>query len=208
MESRRHNLKTSTRLSRSAELPADYTKVVRDVYATNFADGLKILKKIQGAKNSFEVRGAIFVDEIVLAVSLVTDGLLPATTIHCSVDFDPKASSPTAQDLLNLCVDAIGALFATMLDATKPETIEKLAAGTLAAFEEVPFEWAKVEFEGRRVYLLVDKSNPTLDEMTDRWLAENDPESSLEEEEYEDETKDLFVTGAKARKGSGSGSLH
>jgi hypothetical protein len=208
MESRKHNLKTSSRLSQSSDLPAAYVKSVRDVFATNFSDGLKALAKHQKAKSSFEVRGGIFIDEIVLAISLVTEAQIAATTIHCSVDFDPKASSPTAQDLLNICVDAVGSLFATMLDPTKPETIEQLAAGTLAAFEEIPLEWAKVDFEGRRVYLLVDKSNPTLDEMADQWLKKNDPLAREEEEEYEEDTKDLFVTGAKARKGSGSGSLH
>lgn len=208
MESRRHAQKSTSRLSQSAPLPKDYTKVVREVYSTNFADGLKALTKLQGVKNSFEVRGAIYTDEIVLGVSLVSEGQMAATTIYCSVDFDPKASSPTAQDLLSVCVDAIGSLFATLLDTTKPDSIEKIASGSLSAFEEVPFEWTKTEFEKRRVWLLVDKSNPTLDEMADRWLAENDPEAGTEELEFEEESKDLFITGGKARKGTGSGTLH
>lgn len=199
MESRRHSQKSSSRLSQSAPLPMDYTKVVRDVYSTNFAEGLKALTNLQKVKNSFEVRGAIYTDEIVMGVSLVSEGQMAATTVYCSVDFDPKASSPSAQDLLNICVDAIGSLFATMLDATKPDTIEKLAAGSLSAFEDVPFEWTKVEFDNRRVWLLVDKSNPNLDEMADRWLAENDPESQSEEDEFEEETKNLFVTGSKTK---------
>ena len=41
MESRRHSQKVSSRLSQSAPLPVDYTKVVREVYSTNFADGLR-----------------------------------------------------------------------------------------------------------------------------------------------------------------------
>ncbi len=187
------------RLSKAADLPTDFRKIVCDVYATNFGDGLKLLKKHQKAKNSFEVRGSIFADEIVMAVSLVTEGQMAATTIHCSLDFDPKASSPTAQDLLAVCVDAIGSLFATLLDPTKPEQILLLADGSSALYDELPLEWTKVEFENRRVYLLVDRSNPTLDEMTDKWLAENDPELDQEEEDYDAETEDLFMTG-KPRK--------
>lgn len=206
MESRKHAAKSSSRLSRSSELPVDFTKIVKEVYTTNFADGLKALKKVQKAKNSFEVRGAIYVDEIVLGVSLVTEGAMAATTIYCSVDFDPAASTPTAQDLLNICVDAVGSLYGTLLDPAKPDRIENLAAGSFSAFEEIPLEWTKVEFDGRRVYLLVDKSNPTLDEMTDRWLAENDPEAELEEEELEEEAEDLFVTGKP--KPGGRGGLH
>lgn len=206
MESRKNNVKTSSRLSRAAELPVDFTRIVREVYTTNFADGMKLVKKHLKAKNAFEVRGAIFANEIVMAVSLVTDGVMPATTIHCSVDFDPTASAPTAQDMLNICVDAIGSLYGTVLDPAKPDRVERLAAGDLASFEELPLEWTKVEFDGRRVYLLVDKSNPALDEMTDRWLAENDPDADLEEDEYEEETKDLFMTG-KNKPGRG-GPLH
>jgi len=206
MESRLNNVKVKTRLSRAAELPADFTRIVKEVYTTNFGDGMKLLKKQQKAKNSFEVRGAIFTNEIVLAVSLVTDGVMAATTIHCSVDFDPTASTPTAQDMLAICVDAIGSLYGTLLDPAKPERISALAEGDLSSFAEIPLEWTKVEFDGRRVYLLVDKSNPTLDEMTDKWLAENDPDMELEEDEFEEEAEDLFMTG-KNKPGRG-GPLH
>ena len=81
MESRRHNPKTHARLSRSAELPVDYTKGVRDVFTTNFGEGLKTLAKRQKAKAAFEVRGAIFSDEIVLAISLALEGQIAATTV-------------------------------------------------------------------------------------------------------------------------------
>ena len=46
----------------------------------------------------------------------------------------------------------------------------------------------------------------TLDEMTDKWLAENDPDMELEEDEFEEETEDLFMTG-KNKPGRG-GPLH
>ncbi len=208
IESRKNAPKPSMRLSRSAELPVDYTKNIREVFTKNFAEGMKLLKTFQKVKNSFDVRGAIFPDEIVLSVSLVSEGQISATTIHCSMDFDPKASTPTAQDLLNVCVDAVGSVFGMLLDTDKPEMVEKLASGSLASFADIPFEWTKIDFDNRRVWILADKSNPNLDEMADKWLAENDPGLHSEEEEYEAETKELFVTGEKAKKGSGSGSVH
>jgi len=208
IESRKNTVKITGRLSRAADLPVAYTKNVREVYTTNFEDGMKLLKSFQKVKNSFDVRGAIFPDEIVLSVSLVSEGQISATTVHASVDFDPKASSPTAEDLLNICVDAVGSIFGMLLDPTTPEKVEKLSAGSLGAFSDIPLEWTKVDFDSRRVWILVDKSNPNLDEMADKWLAENDPELHSEEDEYEEETKDLFVTGEKAKKGSGSGSVH
>jgi hypothetical protein len=212
METRKNSRNPSGRLSKSSPLPVDYAKIVQEVYTTNFEAGLKLLNEIQNrpaqegaapestTDNRFEVRGAIFADEIVFAVSLVSEDQIAGTTVHCSVDFDPKASSPTAQDLLNLCVDAVGSVFATLLDSEKPEVIEKVASGSLAAFEEVPLEWARVEFDKKRVWLMVDRSNPLLDEMTDRWLAENDPLAQVVEEEHEAETRELFVTGKEVRK--------
>lgn len=210
IESRKNTVKITGRLSRAAELPLDYTKNIREVYTTNFEEGMKLLKNFEKVKNSFDVRGGIFPDEIVLSVSLVSDGKISATTIHGSVDFDPKASSPSAQDLLNVCVDAVGSIFGMLLDPTQPEKIEKLALGSLATFTDIPVEWTKIDFDDRRVWILVDKSNPSLDEMTDKWLAENDPSLRSEEDEYEEETKGLFVTGEKAKKGNtgGRGSVH
>jgi len=201
MESRKNNVKTKTRLSRAAELPHDFTKIVKEVYTTNFTAGLKLFTDETKAKSLFDVRGAIFANEVVLGVALVSEGVMPATTIHCSVDFDPAASTPTAQDILAICVDAIGSLYATLLDAEKPERVKRFAAGELDTFEEVPLEWTKIEFDGRRVWLLVDKTNPTLDEMTDQWLAKNDPNADLEEDAFEDEAKDLFMTGKNKPKG-------
>lgn len=202
MESRKNSAKTTARLARAAELPKDFTSIVKEVYTTNFAEGLKHLAKMQKVKNSFVVQGAIYTNEIVMSVSLVSEGVMAATTIYCSVDFDPTASTPTAQDLLNICVDAVGSLYGTLLDPAFPKRVEQLAAGTLSALEEIPLEWTKVEFENRRVWLLVDKSNPTLDQMTDKWLAENDPEAELEEDEFDEEASELFVTGKPKRGGS------
>ncbi len=175
---------------------------MREVFTTNFIEGLKLVSMIQKSKNQFEVRGAIFSDEIVMGVSLVAEGQIAATTIYCSVDFDPLASSPTAQDVLNVCVDAIGSLYATLLDPKNPSRLEQMAAGTLSSIAEIPFEWTKIEFDDKRVWMLVDKSNPKLDELADNWLAKNDPAFREEEDEYEDETAELFVTGkGKPRRG-------
>ncbi|MBC7387367.1 MAG: hypothetical protein H7301_14540 [Cryobacterium sp.] len=216
MESRKNSRKLTTRLSKSSELPVDYTRGVREVYATNFDEGLAALASLQKVKNHFEVRGTIFADEIVLAVSLVSEGVMAATTVHASVDFDPKASSPTATDLLNLCMDGVGSVFARLLDPTEPATLEKLTSTALGDFDEIPLEWTKVDFEGKRVWLFVDRSNPTLDELADDWLTKNDPLTHAEEEEYEEETKDNFMTGKDGKKystdddedGEGGGQIH
>jgi len=214
MESRKHMKKPGGRLSPSSELPSDFTQMVRDVYTKNFAAGLKALAETAEGEPAFEAHGVIYADEIVLGVSLTIEGQIGATTVYCSVDFDPKASTPKAEDLLGLCVDAIGSFFDQFLDPEKPELLEQIASGTLASLEDVPFDWTQLEFEKKRLYLKIDKANPKLDAMTDDWLAKNDPDFQAEEDELEEESEKLFVTGPnrpatpKKPGRGGNGSVH
>ena len=115
------------------------------------------------------------------------------------MDFDPKANLPTAQDLLNVCVDAIAGVFQGLLDPKNKERLEQLTSESLSALEDVPFEWTAVDIEKRKVFVRLDKSNPTLDAMADDWLAKNDPEFKKKEDSEHSETEKLFVTGDSSR---------
>lgn len=210
MESRKHLKKPGGRLNPSSELPHEFIQMVKDVYNTNFAEGLKAVEKVAEAKPYFEARGMIYADEIVLGVSLCIEKQLAATTVYCSVDFDPKASAPKAEDLLAVCVDAVGAFFDQFMDPKRKELLEQLAAGTLSAFgDDVPYEWTKLEFEKQRVWMKVDKANPQLETDADAFLAKHDPEFREEEDELEEEAKEMFFTGPKGtKKKPGGGQLH
>ncbi|MGZ3709265.1 MAG: hypothetical protein ACXWPM_11045, partial [Bdellovibrionota bacterium] len=120
--------------------------------------------------------------------------------IYASCDFDPKASSPTAQDLLGACVDATGGLWGQLLDPTNRKGLEQLADESLSALQNAPFEWASVDVDQYRVFLKVDKANPELDQRADEWLEKNDPEYHERQQREAEETAELFVTGAKNRK--------
>ncbi len=183
---------------KSSDLPVDFLKMVAEVFTTNFDEGLKALEKInRGAASSFKAGGQIYADEIILTVTLLTENQIAATTAYASIDFDPKASSPTLQDQLALCVDALGGLFSVLMDPSKPEDLEKLANESLSALEDIPYDWTPVDVEKRKVFLKLDKSNPVLDQAADDWLAKNDPdyEERLKAEQLE--TEKLFVTGPK-----------
>src|ERR1700722_8392488 len=97
-----------TSQTKSSPLPHDYIKMIQEVFSANFESGLKILDKNQPSPY-FEIQGQVFSNEVVVSVSLMSDQQISATTVHSSSDFDPKASSPTIQDLLSACVDSIGA---------------------------------------------------------------------------------------------------
>ena len=194
MESRKGHTAKTQRLAKSALLPSDYLALVTEVVTASFGDSLKALEKLR-PKPAFRIHGAVFTDEIVMAISLVHEGVLPATTVYASTDFDPKASSPTAQDLLAACVDAIGAFYEQLLDVTKPEHLERVSNSSLAAMDDIPFEWTKVMMERTKIFIKVDKSNPDLDNLADQWLSKNDPDHSKLEEENEKAAKELFMTG-------------
>jgi hypothetical protein len=148
---------------RSSPLPVDYLKMITEVFTSNFDAGLQILKKHARGELSIEASGAIYATEVVVSVSLLEKGQLAATTVYGSADFDPKASSPTVQDLLAACVDGIGAIYGQLLDPEHPDRIEQLASESLSALENIPFQWTEVPVERHKIFLLVDKANPHLE---------------------------------------------
>lgn len=181
--------------SPSSPLPVDFLKMVVDVFASNFDAGLKELRKHTKGDLSFSAEGAIYADEILLAVSLIEESQLAATTVYASSDFDPKASAPSAQDLLAVCVDGIGAVLAPLLDPEDPKRIALLAEESLSALDDIPFEWTSIPVERRKLFVRIDKANPKLEALADDWLRKHDPELSGLEEENEAEAEKLFVTG-------------
>src|SRR4051812_7893388 len=91
-------------ITKPSSLPVDYIKMVSEVFTSHFESGLKVYEKLRPHSN-FEVQGEVGTTEIVVGVSLISEGQLSATTVYASTDFDPKANAPTAQDLLSACVD-------------------------------------------------------------------------------------------------------
>lgn len=180
--------------SKSSPLPHDYLEMVEEVFTNHFETGLKAYQEIR-PKSEFSATGAVFADEVVLAVSLVTEGHLAATTLYASADFDPKASAPTAQDLLAACIDALGSVWDSLLNSENPETLKNLADESLSALEEAPFDWTSVDSNQRKIWVKIDKSNPWIDQMAEDWLKKHDPEFTKSTEEEQAETEKLFVTG-------------
>jgi hypothetical protein len=186
----------------SSPLPVDFLKMVAEVFTTNFDEGLKSLRRHTQGELSFEATGAVYLDEAVLCVSILERDNLAATTVYASLDYDPKASAPTLQDLLGSGVDAIGALYNTLLDPTDDARLEQIASHSVSALEHVPFEWAEHKAERYKVYLKLDKSNPRLEGLADDWLRKNDPDLQQLEAETEEEVENLFITGPGTPKSS------
>jgi hypothetical protein len=199
MERRKHSA------TQSSSLPFDYLQMVSEIFSTHFDSELKAFCQLK-PESRFEARGEIYSDELILSVSLITEGALPATTIYASCDFDPKASTPSAQDLLSSLVDAIASIYGFLFNE-KGGQLEALASDTLGPLEDVPFEWTEIESDRKKVFVKVDKSNPLLDQEADEWLKKHDPDLIEQQEKEEIEMKNLFVTGPKS-KNPGSGTIH
>lgn len=175
------------------ELPVDYLKMVAEVFSTHFGSVLEEAHA-KGMSLVFEASGGLYANETLLTVALTQKDELGAMAIHVSTDFDPKASHPTAEELLQLSVDAAGDVLQTLLD--HPQNKEALLSGVLSEIEDAPFEWTAVEVSKKRVFVRLDRTNPRIEKMTDDWLEKNDPDLKANRDSEEKETEALFVTGA------------
>jgi hypothetical protein len=167
--------------------------MVEEVFTANFSEA--ITKLDLKPAPTFVSGGDVYADEIVVRVSLVQEGRLAGTTVHASSDFDPKASAPKIEDLLSLCVDALGEVFGGLFEA--PEALLSASMGEVAG---LPLEWTEVTQSKRKIFVRVDKSNLVLDQAADDWLAKHDPEHKRSERKSEQEAEKLFVLPPKAGK--------
>ncbi len=184
---------------RSSELPVDFRRMAVEVFATHFDESLKKVRDRVGAETDFHVFGAIFLDEVRLTVTLSHPEIVNATSVHSSCDFDPKATSPKAEDLINASIDAIGSVFLQLTETLTDESIDALFS-TLDDLGDIPYEWTKVEINKIPLFLKVDKTNPGIDLLAEDWLARHDPSYRKKEEEEDLETEELFFTGPKKPK--------
>lgn len=197
--------------SSHSPLPVDYTRMVEEVFTTNFSDSVAALKL--APQPVFVAGGEIYSDEIVVHVALVQEGRIAATQAYASTDFDPKASSPKIEDLLAVCVDALGEVFAGLFDASgrlsEADAVFSASLSELAEKGPVPQEWTQIEVEKRKLHVRADKTNPAMDAAADAWLAKNDPGFLENEEKEAKKAEQLFVLPPKASPSKkGGGNLH
>jgi len=199
---------------KKSDLPRDFLGLIEQVFNENFGESLKSLKQLTQAEHVFKAHGEVYPDEVLVTISLNDQEHHTATSFHASVDYDPKASYPTIQDVLNSCVDAIGALYHSLTDPAHPKFEEKLLTLTefsISAVKDIPYEWTGLKVGKQTVFLKVDKVNPELEALTDQWLEKNDPDFEKNRKKEQAETEDLFVTGDKAKRAGptgGSGAIH
>lgn len=196
-----------------ADLPLDYLKLVEETLATATEKGLIELKK-KYPDSKFKAYGAIYADEVLLAITLSHGATnLAATTVYASVDYNPNLPAPSLETILSACLDAVGTIYHFYLDPDDTDKIEQLSNHSLSAIEEAPFEWTTIDPIGTAkipTWVKMDKTNPELDRLTEEWLQKNDPEykanavaPAIAGEEAEEFLEDRLEAIKAAKSGSG-----
>ena len=174
-------------------LPHDFLKMVEDTVSEKFNNELMAYREVQ-PNAFFKVRGELFSEEVLLAVSLMSEQALSATTAYASTDYKESDRGEILQTKLDLLVDTLDELFQKLFSEKNDQSsLKKLADPVLSILEDVPLEWAKVG--STQVFTRVDKANILLDEIADDWLAKNDPDWAEKVARIEKATESLFVTG-------------
>lgn len=180
-------------------LPLDYTKLVAEVVYTQFAEVFDAFHAEKRVAPKVVARGSLGPSEIILALSFEKPNSIAAVTTYASVDYDPKASLPKAEELLGACLDALGAYLEGFLNKMDLDRANHFFEGQWDLFSDIAHEWTEVSVDGRKVFLRVDRANLGLDELTDAWLEANDPKQKLKANETHTATENLFVTGKRVK---------
>lgn len=164
------------------DLPKDFLKILTETFNEKFVIGLKMLEKT--LKNpKFISSGKIFPSEMVVGVTLTSEGTTVGNTVWSSIDFDPSQKKPTPAEALNICADVAAAVMTQLF-----ETPDVFNAQSLTVIDNVPFDWTLIEWEKSKVFVKFDKSNPVIDKIAEDWLKKNDPhwEKYQDEDDIED----------------------
>lgn len=192
--------------AQTTDLPVDYLRLVEETITKAVEKGLIEIRKIHPV-SEFKAGGAIFGDEVFLALTLSHGAQnLSATTVYASADFDPNDDRVKLEDILHACFEAAGSVFDFYLDTAHSDRITDLAHHSMSALDEAPFEWTEInpaESLKIKTFVKMDKSNLLLDELTEKWLRENDPQYKAGK--MEEDAEDFLNERLDAMKKAGSG---
>ena len=152
-------LKTSKKWT---ALPKEFLAQVRNAFKSTFKD------QLSGAK--IEADGRIYPEELLISVGFKSGDALKQSNFMVSIPY--RKGKDDVLKLLNLGMDAVGALFEQLFSAEDDHDFPRL--------------WQEVDFEGRQIYVQYTTNNSELDAAADKLLGESEDEG-LTGGEWEDE---------------------
>jgi hypothetical protein len=132
------------------ELPAEFTKKVNSIFATQF--------KVEAGYGEFLVEGRIYPDEVVVRIGFVEKGRLKQANFEASMD-RIKTPEDKTMDALYSIIDALGGLMEEFFELDGEEELD------------IPLAWKAFDFEGETIYLQQTTVNSRLEAEADRILG-------------------------------------
>lgn len=168
----------------ATNLPADFIRSVVELFNDQF--------KAERGQAEFLVLGALYMDEVLLCVSLTEPKALRAATIYVSMDL-PKSVAENPEKVtekLQKMVDVAASWLAQTYQESKGKGLEPV----LDAMSEMPNKWQDFAWEGEKLFVKLNRDNQVLEREADRLLrkAGFDPRESLDEDEAEGGDEDDF----------------
>ncbi len=145
------------------DLPKDFVNQVENVLATTFRKEL--------GKDKVKVRGRIYPQELLISVGVEHVGQLQHAHFEVSVSY--KKEKDNVVKLLNLAIDAAGALISQYWETDD--------------HKEFPRIWQELEFEKRLIHIQFTTKNLNLESKADQLLGE-DAGSGLAGGQWDEET--------------------
>lgn len=155
-------LKTSKKWT---ALPKEFLAQVRNAFKSTFKDHLGTAK--------IEADGRIYPEELLISVGYKIENALKQSNFMVSIPY--RKGKDDVLKLLNLGMDAVGALFEQLFQADDDQDFPRL--------------WQEVDFEGRQIYVQYVTNNTELDAAADKLLGE-DADESLTGGEWDEEEDD------------------
>lgn len=180
MQSRKKHRKSAT-----TSLPKDFLRAVTDLFNKQFN------KERTGSE--FLVYGDLYMDEVLLCVSLTNAKSLLAATVYTSLDLPSGVSEKPEQvtEKLKSMVDLTASWFGQSFTDAKAKGIE----GVLESLRDQPDAWQELTWEKEQMFVRLNRENRTLEHAAERFLKEKgiDPDSDeflVEDGDFEDDDED------------------
>jgi hypothetical protein len=142
--------------------PKEFIKQIDGIVAESFQ------KLSPNAK--FFIDGRIFAQEVLFKLGFMKEGSIIQSNIWVSADYDTKKDN--VKNTINLAIDCGGSLLAHHIE--NPD-------------EEFPRDWSEFDFNKKKVFICLDKSNDDLEAQANALLGELEDDVLVQEIPSEDD---------------------
>jgi hypothetical protein len=166
---------------KATDLPKDFIKAVANLFNKQF------LKERDDAE--FWVYGKLYMNEVLVCVSLSHQKSLRACSFYLSMDLDPAVSAQPEQvtDKIKSMVDVAASWFSQSFSEAKGK--QKGLDVILDAMAEMEAEWQATKWDNQDLFVKLNRDNHGLEGAANKFLR--DAGIDPDEDEFEEELAEL-----------------